>query len=409
MRSFTINRWTVFASFTAAFFLSQFFRSANAVIAPALAQELSLGAADLGLMTSLFFATIALTQFPPGIALDRWGARGVTATLMCVAVAGSLVFAFGNSLLTLALGRALLGIGLAGILMGGLKALSQWFPQERFASVTGLLSGVGALGGLVATTPMAWLNEQIGWRAVFLGGALLIALSILLIVLCTRNRPADAPPAPARQIENNLPAILTSGTYWRIAAPLAWMGGLGTAFRGLWAGPYLFDIYNLSDIETGNLLLLMGIGGIAGSLLLGWMADRMGAGRIMVISSLILIVCQALLASRPPLLLVALVYPLMGVAGSFAVVLLAQARKIFPAHMTGQAFTMLNMIAFSGVFVLQWWIGEIVALFPAATVGHSMPQAYSVVLAGTAVVSLLTLLGYLPIMRQQKIILVPTT
>ena len=139
-----INRWSIFAAFTTAYFLSQFFRRPNAVIAPTLVDELAFSAAELGLMTSLFFATFAITQFPLGIALDRWGARWVTSGLMSIAVLGSLIFAFGSSFIALALGRILLGIGLAGILMGGLKALSEWFPQERFASVAGLLSGIGA-------------------------------------------------------------------------------------------------------------------------------------------------------------------------------------------------------------------------------------------------------------------------
>ncbi len=402
IRKFAVNRWSVFASFTVAFFLSQFFRSANAVIAPTLAREMLFSAADLGLMTSLFFATFAITQFPLGIALDRWGARWVTAGLMIVAVVGSLVFAFGASFVTLALGRALLGIGMAGILMGGLKAFSQWFPQDRFASVAGLLTGVGSLGALVATTPLAWLNDQIGWRAVFIGGALLIALSAIFILFGTRNSPEDAPPTSIKRTENNLPAILSSMDFWRIAAPVAWLGGMVAAFRGLWAGPYLFDIYYLSEIETGNLLLLMGIGSTAGSILMGWLTDRVGAARVVITCSLILIACQLILASQPPLLIVAPVYLLFGLGGSFGVALLSQARNIFPAHMTGQAFSMVNMMGFVGVFLLQWWIGEIVALFPATVVGRSMPQAYSVVLVSTAAVSLLTLLCYLPLIRSRQ-------
>jgi predicted MFS family arabinose efflux permease len=403
-----INRWSILAAFTTAHFLSQFFRSVNAVIAPTLAQEFGFSAADLGLMTSLFFATFALTQFPLGIALDRWGARRVTAGLMSIAVIGSLVFAFGSSFVVLALGRILLGIGLAGILMGGIKALSEWFPQARFASITGLLTGIGSLGGLVSTSPMAWLNEQVGWRSVFIGGALLTALSLTYILIGTCDRPLDTPPQSPKDAENHLRDIFGSISFWRIAAPVIWVGGVGTAFRALWAGPYLYDIYALPAIATGNLLLLMGIGGIAGSILLGWLVDRFGAVRVVVTCTLILIACQILLASQSSLLIVAFVYLLMGFAGSFPVALLAQARHIFPAHMRGQAFSMLNMTAFAGTFLLQWWMGEIVAFFPATVVGHSSPQAYTVVLSITAAGSVLALFCYLPLLwsqrKQQKIV-----
>ncbi len=66
----------VFVLFTLAYFLSYFFRSANAVIAPDLTREMGLDAATLGLMTSLFYLAFAAVQLPLGGALDRWGPRG---------------------------------------------------------------------------------------------------------------------------------------------------------------------------------------------------------------------------------------------------------------------------------------------------------------------------------------------
>jgi nitrate/nitrite transporter NarK len=398
----TTTRGSVFAAFALAYLLSQFFRSTNAVIAPSLVQEISLSAADLGLMTSLFFATFALVQIPLGVALDRWGPRWVTAGLMMVAVLGSLIFAVGSSFLTLALGRALLGIGMAGILMGGLKAFSHWYPVERFATVSGLLIGIGSLGGLIAATPLAWMNQMIGWRAVFVGGALVTALSALFILLGTRNAPADAPPLSHNRAQTHLGEIFRSLTFWRLALPAAWMAGFLVAFRGLWAGPYLFDIYNLAEIETGNLLLIMGIGASVGPMLSGWLSDRLGIARTALVNALILVASQALLILQPTLLVVVILYLLLGVSGGFGVILLTQARKLFPSHMTGQALSLVNLMGFAGTFLLQWWMGEIVAIFPGEVAGHYLPQAYTLALGITTAGSVLTLLWYLPLIRPQR-------
>jgi MFS family permease len=413
LRRLTINRWSVFAAFTTAYFLSQFFRSANAVIAPNLVDTFSLSPADMGLMSSLFFAAFAITQFPLGVALDRWGPRWVTAGLMTVAVVGSLVFAQASTFAMLALGRVLLGIGLAGILMGGLKAFSQWFPKERFASAAGLLGGIGALGGLVAATPMAWLNEHYGWRTIFAAGSLVLALSVLFLLVGSRNRPPHTAPEPSSAMKKganvHLLAIFGTINFWRIAAPVAWIAGFGMAFRGLWAAPYLLEVYQLSHIETGNLLLLLGIGGMAGSVLVGWTTERVGIAKVVITSCLVLIVCQAILASLPPLWIVVIVYVTMGLAGGFPAALLAQARRLFPAHMTGQVLSMVNMTGFAGTFLLQWWMGELLAYFPASTTGHSLPQGYGFVLAFTAAVSILALFVYLPLaLPRQDASAVPT-
>ena len=181
----------IFVLFTAAFFLSYFYQLANAVIAPDLAAELELTAAQLGLMSSVFFATFAAVQIPLGIGLDRWGARVVTSGMMLIGVVGSFIFAAAPSLLWLTIGRGLIGVGMACILMGALKAFSQWYPPQQFATMSGLLVGIGSTGAFFAATPMAWLNAQVGWRAVFacVGG---LTLLIALIIAFFAHDPPSA-------------------------------------------------------------------------------------------------------------------------------------------------------------------------------------------------------------------------
>ncbi|MCA9930394.1 MAG: MFS transporter, partial [Anaerolineales bacterium] len=177
------RRTIIFVLFTSAYFLSYFFRSTNAVIAPDLSAEMGLNAAQLGLMTSLFFAAFAAMQIPLGVWLDKWGARRVTPGLMTAAVLGSVLFATSSGFIQLTVGRALIGVGMAGVLMGSLKIFSRWFSPRRYATATGLLVGIGASGALFAATPLARLNQAIGWRMVFLIGAGLTAVIILTILI----------------------------------------------------------------------------------------------------------------------------------------------------------------------------------------------------------------------------------
>ena len=162
------RRPLIFIIFTAALFLSSFFQLANAVIAPDLSADLNLTAAQLGLMSSLFFATFAAVQIPLSIGLDRWGPRWVTSGLLFIGVVGCFVFAVAHSLALLMIGRGLMGIGMAGVLMGALKSFSQWYSAARFATMTGLLLGIGSTGAFFAATPLAWLNNQVGWVTILI-------------------------------------------------------------------------------------------------------------------------------------------------------------------------------------------------------------------------------------------------
>jgi MFS family permease len=98
------------------YFLSFLYRTVNAVIGPEVAASLGLGAAELGLLTSAYFVAFAAFQIPLGVLLDRYGPRHVEAALVLVAAAGAVVFARGESTLTLALGRALIGLGVSACL-----------------------------------------------------------------------------------------------------------------------------------------------------------------------------------------------------------------------------------------------------------------------------------------------------
>jgi predicted MFS family arabinose efflux permease len=393
------RRAAVFGLFSAAYFISYFFRSANAVIAGDLARELNLDAGQLGLMTSLFFAAFALMQLPLGIWLDRWGPRWVTPGLMLVGAAGSLLFALAPTFLPLAIGRALIGAGMAGVLMGSFKIFSQWFSPQRFATVSGLLVGFGALGALAAASPLAWVNAAIGWRSVFVVGAVATVLSAAAIMIWTRNTPPGVVWEGGRQGSGRVADVFAAGPFWHMAPLAFFLAGVLMAFQGLWAGPYLFDVVGLSPVEAGNVLLWMAVGLAAGFVLSGWLADHLGIARVVAVMTLLFALCQFLLAARLGKPWITPLYMLFSFSGAFNVMVTAQTRQFFPLAMTGKAVTAINLFGIGGTFLLQWWMGLIVNAFPATAAGSYPPAAYTAALLFTAVGTTAALLWYLPLLR----------
>jgi hypothetical protein len=157
----------VFLPFVFGYYIAFLFRTINAVIAAPLAMELGLGADDLGLLTSVYFLTFAAAQIPIGIVLDRYGPRRVQSVLLVIAAVGSTLFAASDHFWMLLLGRALIGLGVASAMTGGLKALVLWFPGDRVPLLNGLMVMLGALGAVTATLPADLLLDWIGWRELF--------------------------------------------------------------------------------------------------------------------------------------------------------------------------------------------------------------------------------------------------
>ena len=171
-------------AYAAGYFLSYGLRSVNAVIAPELMQELNISAAGLGLLTSAYFLGFGLFQLPLGLLLDRFGPRRVEAALLLVAASGCTLFALGTHLQALALGRALIGLGVSACLMASFKAFSQWFPIDRLPALTATIMVAGGLGALSASVPVEAALPLLGWRGVFfLVAALLVLASGFLMTM----------------------------------------------------------------------------------------------------------------------------------------------------------------------------------------------------------------------------------
>ena len=395
------GRWAVVAAFMLAYWLSFFYRSTNAVIADDLTRDIGLDPGALGLMTSLFFLAFAAVQLPLGSALDRYGARFVTPALLLAAVAGSLVFSLATTVSGLALGRALIGVGMAGVLMGALHALSSRFDPRSFAALSSTFVGVGSLGALAAATPLAWLADAIGWRTVFAWGALAVAIAASAIVLVAREPHRREPRAgagadAATATPTGFAVVFRDLAFWRLALlTFAVTGGL-FAWQGLWAGPLLTRGLGLESLQAAHVLLAFGLGVTGGFLGSGAVALRLGVPRTLALSGAAFfasLVLWCLTTPAWPLYALTALAAVTGLSGASNVLGYAHARASFP-HMPGRAVTAVNLFGIGGGAFLQWGLGIVIG----ATGGGEL-ASFRAALALTAGLALIAVVTFTPIVR----------
>ena len=366
--------------YTIGYFLSNFYRAANAVISDDLIRDVGLSAANLGLMTSLFYVGFAAVQLPLGAALDRFGPRYTVPAFMSLSVIGSLIFSVAESFPIVALGRTLIGIGMAGGLMGMLKAFGLWFDPQRYATISGIAVGVGAAGALIAATPLAWANATIGWRSVFVVAGVITAISAALIALGTRNAPKGVDWQISRQTKSaGFGQIFRDRRFWHIAPMNFFLLGTLLSIQTLWGGPYLFDVLGLDQVAVGNLLLAMSGGVTVGYMSGGWISDRFGLSRVANVGMGLFILSQLLFiipSFTPPAELLGISYFIFGFTGSFNLLLLVQVRTLFPPEISGRANTALNLFGFSGTAIIQGTMGLIISQFPRGVDERYGQEAY---------------------------------
>ena len=166
------------------YFMSYLFRAVNAIVAPDLVAEAGLSAAELGLLTAAYLVAFALVQLPLGLLLDRFGPRRVQAAFLMAGALGAYAFSLSTSAVGLAFARALIGVGFAGGLMSGFKAVVLWVPEQRRSLANACVMSIGGLGLMVSTLPMESSIAAFGWRASIAGLAALTFAVALLNVFC---------------------------------------------------------------------------------------------------------------------------------------------------------------------------------------------------------------------------------
>lgn len=382
---------TVLLPFAAGYFLSYLYRTINALISGTLVSEYGLSAADLGVLTAVLFLTFGAIQLPLGAWLDRFGPRRVQAVLLSIAAIGAVVFAYADDLPWLVIGRALIGVGVAGALMAGLKALVLWWPAEHIALANGWLIALGTLGAVAATAPAEMLVASLGWRGLFL---LLAALSLLAALLILRVVPERAARSRGADIgaSTTIRTIFRDSRFWRLAPLSAIMIGSAWALQGLWAGPWLADVEGLPRGDVVMHLLAMGIALSASALLLGTAGDRLRKRGISLSTAFasatgVALVAQLALVLRWPL---PTWLPWVAIAGIGAATVLSYAilTEIFPKSASGRANGALNLLHIGTAFAVQVGVGVVVDLWPAEEGRHpaiAYQAAFGMVLALQAI------------------------
>ncbi|WP_301100340.1 MFS transporter [Propionivibrio sp.] len=368
----------LFLPFAGAYFLSYHFRTANAVIGPLLSDELSLGAADLGLLTSTYFLAFGAAQVPLGVLLDRFGPRRVEASLLLIAAAGAAVFACGETIGVLAVGRGMIGLGVSACLMASFKSFSQWFPLDEQASLTGWIMTAGTLGALAASAPLDAALHVASWREIFF---VLCALTLTVagwLFLSVPDKPGTLHPEPFSAQWAGVRQVLSSRNFWRFA-PLgfAQIGGF-MAVQSLWSSAWLIQVNGYSRSLAADHLAAMSLAMVLAYILIGLLSTglvRRGIGTIYLLGggmslsllTLLLIITQAVDQNY-------LLWMGYGVFSSFGTLAYSQMSAGFPVALSGRANSTFNLMVFLGAFGLQWGMGVLIELLQAS--GHSTEIAH---------------------------------
>jgi predicted MFS family arabinose efflux permease len=257
-----------------------------------------------------------------------------------------------------------------------LTLLAAWFPVDRFASLSGVVVAVGALGNLLAATPLAALNQLVGWRTSFLFFAGLNAGVVIAFLLVVRDHPSGRTPVVLRprSLLSGLARVTGMYSFWAISVSSFVRYGYFAALQSLWFAPFLIYGLGFSEIATGNAVFCLGLGYMVGLPLSGIVSDRVLRSRkVVVLSNMIAFTVITALCywwSRSiPMWCVLSSFFLLGLTSAPGQILYAHMKELLPPTMVAQAMTSVNLFTILGVGVMTHLLGAVVGGDPSHLTG----------------------------------------
>ena len=352
---------------TAAYIMSQFYRSFLAVLVPALKSDL--GATDSMLSTAAgaFFIVFALSQFGVGVALDRFGPRRTASFLLLLAGGGgALIFAAATTPIMIVIAMSLLGLGCAPVMMATTVLFARRFDAARLALLLSVFIGVGSAGNVAGTTPLALAAEEYGWRAVMIGLAAVTVIIAVAAFFVVRDPPSAGSQDSAKGLRGTL-ELLKIKALWPVLIMSVVVYSPAANIRGLWAGPFLAERYGADAITIGHATLAMAIAMVIGSFAYGpldalfrtrkWVTIVGNVVALAALVALIFVVGQ-------PIFTAVVLFVVLGLFGAAYGVVMAHGRAFVPVEMTGRGVTLINFFGIGGAGLCQWASGAIGAATP---------------------------------------------
>ena len=336
---------------TAVYYFYQYtLRSAPAVMIPQLSEGFGLSAAAVASLVGLFYYGYSPFSLVAGVTMDRLGPRKVVPLGAAAVGIGALLFATGNPTLG-SVGRLIQGAGGVFALVGAAYIATTHFPASRAATLIGATQMFGMAGGSAGqfvVGPM--IGGGLPWKWFWVGMGLLgLVVGMALVLLIPRAEAKEQKPDWLRESVRGMGTVFRNPQSILCGVIAGLMFIPTTIFDMVWGVRFLQEAHGL---DYGNAVMrsaTVPFGWIIGCPLLGFVSDRIGRRKPVIIgAALVLLGCMAWILYGPLGVFPPYVLGLVaGVASGAAMIPYTVIKEANPPHLSGTSTGVVNFINFT--------------------------------------------------------------
>src|SRR5690554_171645 len=263
-------------------------------LAPVIAGELGLDAAETGLMVAVPTLAGAVLRLVNGVLVDRVGQKTTGTLNQLIVMAGLLAgwwFGIDSFAGTIAIGLIL---GFAGASFAvALPLASRWYPAEHQGKAMGI-AGMGNSGTVLAALFAPILAKWFGWNAVM--GLAVIPLAVVFVVYQIAAKDSPDQPAP-KPLSAYADVLKVEDAWWFMLFYGVTFGGFVGLSNSL--SIWFVDSFALSPVTAGYYTAACVFAGSLVRPLGGALADRFGGTRTLTIVYITAAATLALISTGP--------------------------------------------------------------------------------------------------------------
>ncbi|MEV8317901.1 MFS transporter [Streptomyces sp. NPDC059900] len=296
--------------------------------------------------------------------------------LMGLFIAGNLLSAVAPAFGVMLAGRVVASLAHGAFFgIGSVVAAELVAPEKKAGAIAMMFTGL-TVANVVGVPLGTLVGQSLGWRTTF---AIVAGLGVIGLAGIAKLVP-DLPKPEGVRLRHELAAFRNVQVLLAMAMTILGFGGVFAAVTYL--APMMTDVAGYADSSVTWLLVLFGIGMVAGNLVGGKFADRALMPLLYISLSALAVVLALFTLTAHNKIAAAVTIALIGALG-FATVPPLQKRVLDQASGAPTLASAMNIGAFNLGNALSAWLGGLVI---SAGLGYTAPNWVGAVLAGSALV-----------------------
>jgi MFS family permease len=341
-----VGAWLLVAVY---YFFQYALRSAPSVMMPQLSEAFGVSTLGVSAIVGMFYYGYSPFSLVAGASLDRFGAKKVIPIGAAFVGIGALMFSVANVPVA-NIGRFLQGAGGAFSIVGAVYLVNKKFPASVAASFIGATQMFGMAGGSAGqflVGPM--IKNGLPWNQFWIyAGILGLVIAATLLFLLPKETPSTSGGGLAALFRPFGQVFRNPQSY--ICGAISGLLFLPTTILGMTWGVRFLQEARSREYEAAVILAAtVPIGWMIGCPLLGFISDRLGRRKPVIIGGAValLAIVTWVLFGNPEILRGYTVGIMMGIASGAAMIPYTVIKEANPPELGGTATGVINFLNFT--------------------------------------------------------------